>query len=32
VALYGAWLTTLGGDDTNKTDRLRKVKAWCEAR
>jgi hypothetical protein len=32
VALYGAWLTSFGADDAVKTDRLRRVKGWCEAR
>lgn len=32
VALYSPWLNRLGNDDDLKTDRLVKIKAWCEAR
>ncbi len=32
VAKYGPWITLLGAHDATATDRLAKVKAWCEAR
>lgn len=32
VAKYGAWLTNFSAHDATVTDRLVKVRAWCEAR